>query len=234
MALGEGAEILAEQYEISRAVQDGFAMRSHQKAAAAQLAGRFDAEIVPPHGAELAADECVRPDTSMDALARLKPVFRRDGGSVTAGNSSPMNDGAAAVLLADQRAIDEHGLTPMARILSRAVSGVDPHLFGIGPVEAANTALDRAGLTWHDMDVVELNEAFAAQSLACLVQWPELDRAKVNPNGGAIALGHPIGASGARITATLVHELARRGGGRGMATMCIGVGQGIAMVVEAV
>lgn len=233
VALGEGAEILADRSGISRPVQDAFAVRSHQRAAEAWRAGRFEAEIVPPHGADLAEDECVRPDSSADALARLKPVFRPDG-TVTAGNASPMNDGAAAVLLASDAGLTAVGRDPLARIVSRAVSGVDPHLFGIGPVEAAQVALDRAGIGWGDLAVVELNEAFASQALACLMAWPELDRAIVNPNGGAIALGHPIGASGARITATLVHELARRGGGFGLATMCIGVGQGIAMVVEAI
>ena len=232
VGLGVGAEILADEFDIGRDAQDEFAVRSHHKAAAAQAADRFADELVAPYGAELAADECVRPDSSMEALARLRPVFR-EGGSVTAGNSSPMNDGAAALLLADRAGLDRHGLTPMARVVSRAVSGIEPHRFGIGPVEAAATALERAGCTWDDIDVVELNEAFAAQSLACLYHWPDLDPAKVNPNGGAIALGHPIGASGARITTTLVHELRRRGGGIGMATMCIGVGQGIAMVVEA-
>jgi acetyl-CoA acyltransferase len=232
VALGEGAEILAEQFGISRAVQDAFAMRSHQKAAAAWAAGRFAAEIVPPYGADLAVDECVRPTTSQHALAGLKPVFRDDG-SVTAGNSSPMNDGAAALLLASERGLAIAGREPMARIVSRAVSGIDPHLFGLGPVESAQRALDRAGIGWDDLVAVELNEAFAAQALACLLSWPELDRSIVNPNGGAIAIGHPIGCSGARILATLVHELRRRGGGYGLATMCIGVGQGIAVVVHA-
>ncbi|MEM7341047.1 MAG: acetyl-CoA C-acyltransferase [Actinomycetota bacterium] len=230
--LGEGAEILADEFEISRPVQDGFALRSHQKAAAAVAAGRFADEVAHVDGVALEHDECVRGDTSLDSLARLKPVFRRNGGTVTAGNSSPMNDGSAALLLADDAAVSTHGLRPMARIVSRGVSGIEPHRYGIGPVDAAQMALDRAGLSWDDIDVVELNEAFAAQSLACLNSWPDLDRAKVNPNGGAIALGHPIGASGARITTTLVHELRRRGGGLGMATMCIGVGQGIAMIVE--
>ena len=230
--LGEGAEILAERYEIRRPVQDAFALRSHQRAAAAWRADRFAGEVVSVPGAELDRDESVRDDTNLDSLARLRPVFR-DGGTVTAGNSSPMNDGAAAVLLAGERATADLGVAPLARIAARAVSAVDPHLYGIGPVEAAVTALGRAGIGWGDLDVVELNEAFAAQALACLACWPELDRAIVNPNGGAIALGHPIGASGARILTTLVHELRRRGGRWGMATMCIGVGQGIALVVEA-
>lgn len=233
VGLGVGAEILAERFEISRPVQDAFAVRSHQKAAKAWQDGRFADELVEPFGSELAHDECIRPDSSADTLARLKPVFR-EGGSVTAGNSSPMNDGAAALLLASEAGAAAAGRDPMARIVARAVSGRDPHLFGIAPVQAAAKALERANLTWADIDVVELNEAFAAQSLACLKHWPELDRSKVNPNGGAIALGHPIGASGARLTATLVHELKRRGARYGMATMCIGVGQGIAVIVEAV
>lgn len=232
VALGEGAEVLAERFEISRAVQDAFAMRSHQRAAAAWAAGRFADEIVPPFGADLAVDECVRADTSQHALARLRPVFR-ESGTVTAGNSSPMNDGAAALLLTSERGAEAVGREPMARVVSRAVSGIDPHLFGLGPVEAAQRALDRAGIGWGDLVAVELNEAFAAQSLACLMSWPDLDRSIVNPNGGAIAIGHPIGCSGARIVTTLVHEVVRRGGGFGLATMCIGVGQGIALVVHA-
>jgi acetyl-CoA acyltransferase len=230
--LGEGAEILADEFGISRAVQDAYAMASHQKAAAAWRAGRFADEVVAVAGAELASDECVRSDTTMSSLQRLKPVFRPDG-TVTAGNASPMNDGAACLLLASDLAVRERGLTPMAEVVARTVSAVDPHRYGIGPVEAANAALRRAGIGWRDLAVVELNEAFAAQALACLESWPELNRGIVNPNGGAIALGHPIGCSGARIMTTLVHELRRRGGGWGLATMCIGVGQGIAVVVKA-
>lgn len=233
VALGEGAEILADLHSISREEQDEFAVGSHQRAAAAWEAGRFDAEVVAPFGAELATDECVRANSSVESLAKLKPVFRRDGGSVTAGNSSPMNDGAAALLLGDEAAVASSGRDPLARVVSRAVSGIEPHLYGAGPVIAAQRALDRAGIGWGDLAVVELNEAFAAQSLACLAHWPELDRSIVNPNGGAIAIGHPIGASGARITTTLAHELKRRGGGYGLATMCIGVGQGIAVVLHA-
>ncbi len=232
VALGEGAEILAERYGVSRESQDAFATLSHERAAAAWEEGRFDSEIVTPYGADLGIDECIRPGTSPESLAKLKPVFRTDG-SVTAGNSSPMNDGAAALLIGDERAAEALGRDPLARIVSRAVSGVDPHLYGIGPVESAQTALERAGIGWGDLTVVELNEAFAAQSLACLAEWPELDRTIVNPNGGAIAIGHPIGASGARIVTTLAHELRRRGGGWGLATMCIGVGQGIAVVLHA-
>ncbi|HET8619075.1 MAG TPA: thiolase family protein [Acidimicrobiales bacterium] len=229
--LGEGAEILAERHGIGRPVQDAFALRSHQRAAAAWRSGRFAGEVVAVPGAGLDRDETVRDGTSLDALARLRPVFRA-GGTVTAGNSSPMNDGAAVLLLAGERAAAEIGAPPLARIAARAVTAVDPHLYGIGPVDAAAVALRRAGIGWDDLAVVELNEAFAAQALACLGEWPDLDRSIVNPNGGAIALGHPIGASGARIMTTLVHELRRRGGGWGLAAMCIGVGQGIAVVVE--
>jgi acetyl-CoA acetyltransferase family protein len=232
VALGEGAEILAERYEIDRSVQDAFALGSHQRAAAAWREGRFADEVVTVDGAPLARDETVREDTDTEALGRLRPVFRREG-SVTAGNSSPMNDGASALLLAGEDAVARLGREPLARIVARAVSAVEPHLYGIGPVEAAQRALDRAGIGWSDLAVVELNEAFAAQSLACLAEWPGLDRGIVNPNGGAIAIGHPVGCSGARVMTTLVHELRRRGGGWGLATLCIGVGQGIAVVVEA-
>lgn len=231
IALGEGAEVLADLHGITRDEQDEFAVGSHRRAAAAWDAGLFDAEVTPVPGVDLQRDECVRPDSSMESLARLKPVFRKDG-TVTAGNSSPMNDGAAAVLMATDRGVQAMGATPLARIVSRATSGVDPHLYGIGPVEAADSALRRAGLTWADIDHVELNEAFAAQSLACLRGWPDLDPAKVNPFGGAIAIGHPLGGSGVRILTTLVHGLRRTGGRFGLAAMCIGVGQGIAMVVE--
>lgn len=231
--LGEGAEILADMYSITRDEQDEFAVGSHLRAAAAWAAGRFDDEVVEPHGSELATDECVRANSSMEGLAKLKPVFRRDGGTVTAGNSSPMNDGAAALLLGDEATVAASGRDPLARVVSRAVSGIEPQLYGAGPVIAAQRALDRAGIGWGDLAVVELNEAFAAQSLACLVQWPDLDRSIVNPNGGAIAIGHPIGASGARIVTTLAHELKRQGGGYGLASMCIGVGQGIAVVLHA-
>jgi acetyl-CoA acetyltransferase family protein len=231
--LGEGAEILAERYEIDRSVQDAFALGSHQRAAAAWREGRFADQVVPVDGARLHRDETVRQDTDLDALGRLRPVFRPDG-SVTAGNSSPMNDGASALVLAGEDAVVRLGRDPLARIVARGVSAVEPHLYGIGPVEAAQRALERAGIGWSDLAVVELNEAFAAQTLACLTEWPGLDREIVNPNGGAIAIGHPVGCSGARILTTLVHELRRRGGGWGLAALCIGVGQGIAMVVEAV
>jgi acetyl-CoA acetyltransferase family protein len=234
-SLGEGAEILAERYGISREDQDAFALASHRKAAAAWDAGRFANEVVPAAGAGagLATDECVRRDTSPEALARLRPVFRDEGGTVTAGNASPLADGAAALLLAGEEVVAATGRRPLARIAARGTSAVEPHLYGIGPVEAARRALAGAGIGWSDLVVVELNEAFAAQALACLAEWPELDPDLVNPNGGAIALGHPIGCSGARIVATLAHELRRRGGGYGLAAMCVGVGQGIAVVLEA-
>lgn len=230
--LGEGAEILADKYTITRQEQDRFAYDSHRKADQAWTTGQFDGETVEVESNSLDIDESVRPDSSFEALADLNPVFRQNG-TVTAGNSSPMSDGAAALLLASEAGLEAAGKEPLARIASRAVAGIEPHLYGIGPVEAAKTALRRAGLRWSDLSAVELNEAFAAQALACLRLWPELDPAIVNPNGGAIALGHPIGASGARILTTLAHEL-RNGRGRyGMATMCIGVGQGIAVTIEA-
>jgi acetyl-CoA acetyltransferase family protein len=232
VALGEGAEILAGMYGISREDQDAFALGSHHKAAAAWQECRYAAEVVAVAGVDESRDESIRPDTSMQALAGLQPAFR-DGGTVTAGNSSPLNDGAAALLLADAAGVTRTGREPLARIVARAVSAVEPHLYGIGPVEAARVALRRAGIEWKDLEVVELNEAFAAQSLACLHEWPELDPAKVNPNGGAIAIGHPIGCSGARIVVSLAHELKRRGGGYGLAAICIGVGQGLALVLEA-
>jgi acetyl-CoA acyltransferase len=230
--LGEGAEILAERLGIARGVQDAFAVRSHQHAARAWREGRFDDEVVPPFGTDLTTDESVRPDTTADALARLTPVFRRDG-SVTAGNSSPMNDGAAALLLATEQGLRRHGLEPKARIVSSGAAGVHPDIMGIGPVPASEKALGRAGISAEDLDLVELNEAFASQSLASL-RLLQVDPEKVNVNGGAIAIGHPLGASGARILTTLVHELVRRQGRYGLATMCIGVGQGISTVIERV
>ena len=224
VSLGEGAEILADKYGITREQQDEFALHSHQKAAAAWDRGAFADEVVAME--ELDRDENIRADTTLEKLGQLKPVFRKDG-TVTAGNSSPMNDGASAVLLS---ASDDGAL---ARVASRASSAVEPQLYGIGPVEAANKALERAGIGWGDLKAVELNEAFAAQSLACLAEWTELDPEILNVNGGAIALGHALGNSGTRLLTTLAHELKRRGGGWGLATMCIGVGQGVAMVIEA-
>jgi acetyl-CoA acetyltransferase family protein len=232
IALGESAEILADRYEISREQQDAFAIKSHQRAHAAWEAGFYDDHVIAVPDTELTRDEGIRPDSNMEKLAKLKPAFRKEG-TVTAGNASPLNDGAAAALIGDAAAAEKLGREPLARIVSRAVHAVDPDIFGIAPVEAANKALARAGLSWGDMDVVELNEAFASQSLACLADWTELDPEIVNVNGGAIAIGHPLGCSGVRILATLAHELKRRGGGKGVAAICIGVGQGLAVVLEA-
>ncbi|MFC0434968.1 acetyl-CoA C-acyltransferase [Kutzneria buriramensis] len=232
VSLGEATEQLAEKYGIGREEQDVFAEGSHHKAARAWADGVFADEIVQVPGAELERDENIRPDTSVEKLARLKPAFRPDG-TITGGNASPLNDGAAALIIADRAGIDSFGGRPLARIAARAVHAVEPQYFGIGPVEAANRALARAGIGWSDLSVVELNEAFAAQSLACLSLWPELDPKIVNPHGGAIAIGHPLGCSGARILGSLAWELHRRGGGWGLAAICIGVGQGLAVVLEA-
>jgi acetyl-CoA acetyltransferase family protein len=232
VSLGEATEILAERYGITREAQDAFALRSHQLAHQAWEAGGYAGEVVPVPGTELARDESIRPTTTLDALAQLRPAFR-DGGTVTAGNSSPLNDGAAMVLLGDEAAATTTGRTPLARVAATGVAAVDPDLFGIGPVEAARRALKRAGIGWGDLTFVELNEAFAAQALACLAEWPDLDPAKVNTYGGALAIGHPLGASGARVLGSLVHRLAAAGGGWGLAAICIGVGQGLAVVVEA-
>jgi acetyl-CoA acyltransferase len=232
-------EELAHTYDISRERQDRFALRSHQKAVAAIDEKRFREEIIPvtvktrKSETVVEADEGPRRDTSLERLAKLKPAFKEDG-SVTAGNSSSLNDGAAAVLVVSREYAEAHGLQPLAKIRSVGVAGVPPRVMGIGPVPATKKALDRAGISLDHVGLVELNEAFAAQSLAVLFEWgmdPEDER--LNPNGGAIALGHPLGASGARILTTLVHEMGRRDEVRlGLATMCIGVGQGIAMVVE--
>jgi 3-oxoadipyl-CoA thiolase len=241
ITLGMTAEVVAEKFDVSREDQDRFALESHRKALAAVEADRFADEIEPIEvptdhrrrsTTTISSDEGPRPDTSLEALAKLAPVFK-DGGSVTAGNSSPMNDGAAALLLATEAGLERHGLTPMARIVSSAAAGVHPDVMGIGPVPASEKALARAGLVIDDLDLVEINEAFASQSLASL-RLLGLDPERVNVNGGAIALGHPLGASGARILVTLVHELASRGARYGLATMCIGVGQGISTIVERV
>ncbi|HEY6758025.1 MAG TPA: thiolase family protein [Baekduia sp.] len=232
ISLGASAEKLAEMYDISRDDQDAFALRSHRLSAEAWEAGVYDDEVVPVPGVELDRDEGIRSDTSLEKLGKLKGAFV-DGGTVTAGNSSPLNDGAAMVLLGDAAAAARLGRDPLARVAGRAAHGVDPDVFGIGPVEAADRALARAGIGWGDLVAVELNEAFASQSLACLRQWPELDPEIVNVRGGAIAIGHPLGASGARIIGRLAHELRARGGGYGLAAICIGVGQGLAVVLHA-
>ena len=239
ISLGETAECVADEYTVSRERQDAFALESQRRAAAAIASGRFDSQLVPVEVAGrkgavtvVDRDEHARPGTTLEALAGLKPAFK-SGGSVTAGNSSGINDGAAALLLVEASRARELGLRPMARVVSTAVAGVHPDVMGIGPVPAIRKALSRAGLEAGDIDVVELNEAFASQSVACMDELG-LDPARVNPNGGAIALGHPLGASGARLVTMLVHELARTGGRYGLASMCIGVGQGIATVVERV
>ena len=241
ITLGMTAEVVAEKYGISREDQDRFALDSHLKALAALEENRFKDEIEPldaPADARgrsivgVNSDEGPRADTSLEKLAELRSVFK-DGGTVTAGNSSPMNDGAAALLLATQDGLKQHDLKPIARVVSSAASGVHPDFMGIGPVPASEKALGRGQLSVGDLDLVEVNEAFAAQTVAS-IELLDLDPEKVNVNGGAIALGHPLGASGARILVTLVHELSRRDGRYGMATMCIGVGQGISMVIERV
>jgi 3-oxoadipyl-CoA thiolase len=236
-SMGETAENVAERYDVSREDQDAFALDSHQRAVAAAEAGRFDDEIVTvdvpqPKGdpVTIHADEGPRPDTSLERLARLRPIFR-DGGSVTAGNASQINDGAACVVVASEEHAHQLGREPMARVVSSASAGVDPAYMGIGPVPASRKALERAGLEPKDIDLVELNEAFASQVLASMRELG-FDHDRLNVNGGAIALGHPLGASGARLLGTLAWELRRRGARYGLATMCIGVGQGLAAVIE--
>ncbi len=238
--MGYTAEFLAQSQGISRDSQDVFALASHQKAAAATAGGVFDHEIVPVWGhdeqgnrIEVTADQCIRPDTTLEALAALKPAFMPGIGTVTAGNSSPLNDGAAALLMMSESKARSLGLAPLVRVRSTAVAGVDPAVMGTGPVPATHKAIQRAGLSLADIDLVELNEAFASQTLAC-IQMLGLDEAKVNVRGGAIAIGHPLGASGARITTTLIHAMLDRNATLGLATMCIGIGQGIATIFERV
>jgi 3-oxoadipyl-CoA thiolase len=226
LQMGETAERVAQKYEVSREDQDAFALRSHRRAVAAQRSGRLAEEIVTLDG--VADDEGPRPDTSLEALARLKPAFAQNG-SVTAGNASPLNDGATALVLMSDAKARERGVKPLARLVSAAPAGVHPDYMGVGPVPSSMKALEKAGLEPTDMGVVELNEAFASQALAC-VRLLGLDEERVNVNGGAIALGHPLGSSGARLVGTLVREMEHRGAEYGMATMCIGVGQGIASV----
>jgi 3-oxoadipyl-CoA thiolase len=236
-SMGETAENVAEKYQVSRTDQDAFAAESHRRAIAAIDVGRFRDQIVAidvPAGRGkteiIDTDEGPRRDTTVEKLAALKPVFRKDG-SVTAGNSSSINDGAAALVVSSRRWAEAQGIRPRVRIVSCAVAGVDPAYMGLGPIPASRKALARAGLSVGDLDLVELNEAFASQSLQCIRELG-LDTAKVNVNGGAIALGHPLGCSGARLMTTLLYELERRGGRYGLATMCIGVGQGIATIIE--
>jgi 3-oxoadipyl-CoA thiolase len=238
LTLGETAEKVAEQFGVSREAQDRFAYDSQRKCKAAVDAGRFTDELVPitveagKKSYEVGADEPPRPDTTLEALAKLKPAFKANG-TVTAGNSSPLNDGAAALLVCSDAAAERNGWTPLARVVTSATFGVDPSVMGIGPIGATRKALERAKLTVRDLDLVELNEAFAAQAVACVNELG-IDPDIVNVNGGAIALGHPLGCSGARIATTLLHELRRRGGRYGLATMCIGMGQGIATLFERV
>ena len=232
LGLGRSAEKLAGMYGISREQQDAFAVRSHANAARAWDDGFYGGWVVGVPGTDLERDETLRPDASMESMRRLKPAFV-EGGTVTAGNSSSLNDGAGAILLADEAGAEPLGREPLARVVSRAAHAVDPDVFGIAPVEAANIALRRAGIGWDDVAAVELNEAFASQCLADIAGWKGLDPDRVNVNGGAIAIGHPLGASGVRVLGGLAHELRRRGGGYGVAAICIGVGQGLAMVLEA-
>jgi acetyl-CoA C-acetyltransferase len=237
--MGETGENVAERYGISREDQDAWGLRSHQRAVAAQEAGIFAEEIVPieaPKGRRetvtVDTDEGPRPDASLEQMAKLRPAFR-EGGTVTAGNASTLNDGAACTLVASEQGTEELGAEPLARVVAFGVAGVDPAYMGIGPALAIPRALDAAGLSLDDIDLIELNEAFASQVLACARELG-IDEEKLNVNGGAIALGHPLGCSGARLATTLVRELRRRGGRYGIATMCVGVGQGLATVFEAV
>ena len=238
--MGQTAENLVDLHNISREDQDAFAFRSQMKAAAAQREGRLGEEIVPvsiprrkQDPFEFSDDEFIKPGTTKEVLAKLRPAFRKEGGSVTAGNASGLNDGAAALLLANEEGLKSQGLTPLAQLKASAVVGVPPRIMGIGPVEASNRALAKAGLTFDDLDVIELNEAFAAQSLACIRSWNLADDdPRINPNGGAIAIGHPLGMTGARILLAAARELERKGGRYGLVTLCIGVGQGYAAVIE--
>lgn len=238
LMMGVTAEFLAQTQGISREDQDAFSLRSHQNAAAAHAKGEFAKEIVPVHGRDeegnrvlAVSDQCVRTDASLEALAALEPAFMPKYGTVTAGNSSPLNDGAAALLVMSEEKAKKLGLKPLARVVATAVAGVEPCVMGTGPVPAVQKVLSRAGLKLEDIDLVELNEAFASQALAC-IRMLGLDEAKVNVRGGAIAIGHPLGASGARIATTLVHAMRDRKARYGLATMCIGLGQGIATVLE--
>ncbi len=238
--MGNTAENLAEQYNISREEQDMFAYNSQMKAAKAQSSGRFEEEIVaveiPQRKKDpiiFKHDEFIKGDTSLEVLGKLRTAFKKEGGTVTAGNASGLNDGAAAMLLASEKGVKENSLTPLAKIVSSAVVGVEPRIMGIGPVQASNKALAKAGLTMEDMDIIELNEAFAAQALACIREWGLEDNdPRINPNGGAIAIGHPLGVSGTRILQTAAIELQKQNKKYALVTMCIGVGQGYATIIE--
>jgi acetyl-CoA acetyltransferase family protein len=231
VSLGEATEQLADRYGISRTAADDYAARSQNLAAKAWVDGAYDATIVQVPDASMSRDEGIRDDVSPESLAKLRPSFRADG-VVTAGNSSQLSDGAAGLLLADKAAVDALGIEPLARVVSTGVAAVEPQFFGIGPVEAVERALVKAGRRESDVTVMELNEAFAVQMLACLAQWPDLDPEVVNRYGGAIAIGHPLGASGARLAGGLAHQLASTGVGFGVAALCIGVGQGLAVTME--
>ena len=231
VSLGESTELLGEKYGVTREAADAFSVRSQSRAAAAWEAGAYDAAVVQVPGAELARDEGIRDGVTLESLARLRPSFRENG-TVTAGNASQLSDGAAALLLADADGLAELGVEPLARVTATGVHGVDPQYFGIGPVQAVNRALAKAGRTHAEVTTMELNEAFAAQSLACLSEWHDLDHEVVNPHGGAIAIGHPLGCSGARLAGAVAHQLAAAGTGVGVAALCIGVGQGMALTME--
>jgi len=240
--MGNTAENLAEKYNISREDQDLFAYNSQIKAAKAQAEGRFDEEIVsveiPQRKKDpivFSKDEFIKTNTTTEILGKLRTAFKKEGGTVTAGNASGLNDGAAAMLLASEKGVKENSLTPIAKIVSSAVVGVEPRIMGIGPVKASNKALEKAGLTMDDMDIIELNEAFSAQALACIREWGLKDNdPRINPNGGAIALGHPLGVSGTRIIHTAAIELKKQNKKYALVTMCIGVGQGYATIIESV
>ncbi|MER6567541.1 thiolase family protein [Streptomyces sp. NPDC001093] len=229
--LGESAELVGAKYAVTREAQDAFALASHRNAARAWREGRYAGEVVPVEGVDLPRDEGIRDDTSLEALARLRPAFIEDG-TITAGNASPLNDGAAALLLADEEGLAATGREPLARVRAAAVTGIEPQYFGLGPVDAIRKVLGKASVAPDELHTIELNEAYAAQALACLVALPELDPEVVNPRGGAIAIGHPLGASGARITGAVAHQLAAAGSGTGLAALCIGVGQALALVLE--
>ncbi|MER6074300.1 acetyl-CoA C-acyltransferase [Streptomyces sp. NPDC001817] len=229
--LGESAELVGAKYAVTREAQDAFALASHRNAARAWREGRYAGEVVPVEGVDLPRDEGIRDDTSLEALARLRPAFIEDG-TITAGNASPLNDGAAALLLADEEGLAATGREPLARVRAAAVTGIEPQYFGLGPVDAIRKVLRKASVAPDELHTIELNEAYAAQALACLAALPELDPEAVNPRGGAIAIGHPLGASGARITGAVAHQLAAAGSGTGLAALCIGVGQALALVLE--